>query len=206
MLSILIPTYNYNILPLVNELHQQVTKLGKPFEILVFDDGSSQYHSENSQINTLQNTSYTILKENIGRSAIRNRLAQKATYNNLLFLDADVEINHEQFIEDYIEAINDSTEIIYGGIDYSKQPPADDKTLRWRYGTKREALSLEERQKNPYLRFLTLCFLVKKSVFSKISFNEDIPNLRHEDTLFAMDAKIHNINIQHIDNPVRIKV
>jgi len=63
-------------------------------------------------------------------------------------------------------------------------------------------LGVEARQEAPHLRFLTLNFLIKKSVFGKVAFNEDIPNLRHEDTLFALDCKKQGISVAHIDNPV----
>ena len=59
MLSILIPTYNYNIAPLVNELFLQCELIPNlNFEILVYDDGSQLYHSENSKINNLKNCSF----------------------------------------------------------------------------------------------------------------------------------------------------
>jgi hypothetical protein len=44
--------------------------------------------------------------------------------------------------------------------------------------------------------------MIKKSVFEKVSFNENIPNLRHEDTLFSYELKNHNIQVEHIENPV----
>ena len=49
---------------------------------------------------------------------------------------------------------------------------------------------------------MLLNFLIRKSVFERIRFNETIPNLRHEDTLFAYNLKIAKINVLHVDNPV----
>lgn len=201
-LSILIPTYNYNVLPLVKQLHDQGLESGISFEIKIYDDCSPNPPKENEHINLLSHASYIKLSKNIGRSAIRNKLAQDATNETLLFLDADTQVIRENFLTTYIAAINDSTEIIYGGITYQENPPNDDEKLRWIYGMKREALAVFEREKHPHLRFLTLNFLIKKSVFSKQKFNEEIPNLRHEDTLFALDAKKNNIDVAHIDNPV----
>ena len=78
MLSILIPTFNYDITALVVEVHKQSKSCNIVFEILVFDDASTdlEVRKNNASINTLENTSYTILKSNIGRSAIRNKLAK----------------------------------------------------------------------------------------------------------------------------------
>lgn len=203
MLSILIPTYNYNIFPLAAQIENLAIKSGVAFEILCMDDGSnSETNIENQKINTLKHSLFTSLDFNIGRSKIRNLLASKANYDWLLFLDADVIPVNNSFIEKYLEAINKQTEIIYGGILYEQETPSDNQILRWSYGKKREALSKKDRDLKPYLRFLTLNFLIHKSVFEKVSFNENIPNLRHEDTLFALDLKQHKINMAHLNNPV----
>lgn len=47
MLSILIPTYNYNVVPLVLELQKQCLEYKIHFEIIVFDDGSNRYIEDN---------------------------------------------------------------------------------------------------------------------------------------------------------------
>lgn len=204
MISVLIPVYNYNISELVCEVHKQLTKTKSPFEIICLDDCStnSDLQEANKIINTLSHSRYVILKNNIGRSAIRNQLAQEAAYEWCLFLDADVIPKHTNFIERYLEAISEKTEIIYGGILYEENRVNDSSLLRWVYGNEREALPTETRKKNKYLSFLTLSFLIHKSVFGKVRFNEDIPNLRHEDTLFSYNLKEQNIEIEHIENPV----
>lgn len=202
MLSILIPTYNYNVYPLVLELHQQCKILNITFEILCYDDGSTEEVLKNDQINTLPNATFAKLPSNIGRSAIRNLLAKDASFDTLLFLDADVKVPRKNFISLYLENLNDDTQIIYGGILYQKERPNKEKLLRWTYGNSRESLSVTERDKRPYLRFLTLNFLIKKEVFNSVRFNEEIPNLRHEDTLFALNSKKANIHIKHIDNAI----
>ena len=202
MISILIPTYNYNVYGLVQQLHQQATDLKLDFEIRVYDDCSTIPIQENEKINKLSNASLTILKENIGRSAIRNLLAKEAKYPNLLFLDADTQVIKKDFLQSYIDEIPKDYQIIYGGIRYQKDAPPKEEKLRWIYGVEREALPLEERRKQPHIRFLTLNFLIHKTVFSQLKFNEEIPNLRHEDTLFSLDAKKKKIDVRHIDNPV----
>ncbi len=202
MLSILIPTHNYAIFNLVSILNNQCLKLKIKFEIIVLDDASNELFIENNEVNKIENCSYLILEKNIGRSAIRNLLAKKAKYENLLFLDADTLPNNDNFISNYISNINLEEKIIYGGILYQKEKPVKAKVLRWVYGNSREALSVNERNKKPYLSFLTLNFLIKKSIFEKVLFNENIPNFRHEDTLFSYNLMKKNIKIEHIVNPV----
>lgn len=205
MLSILIPTYNYNIAPLVYELYKQCKlQSNLDFEIVVYDDGSELFHSENNEVNKLDHASHTILEENIGRSAIRNKLALDAQYPNLLFLDADVRIISSNFISEYLNHIHTfpNYEIVYGGIVYQENKPDKNQLLRWIYGNNREALTATERQLNPYVSFLTLNFLIKKIVFNEVIFNENIPNLRYEDLLFSYDLMRKQKNIFHLNNPV----
>lgn len=202
MLSILIPVYNYDVFSLVEKLHKQAVGLNIEFEIICLDDSSVNFTAENQQINQFKNCSFIVLEKNIGRSAIRNLLAEKAVYENLLFLDADTIPVHNDFLSIYISQIDNSEKVIYGGILYQNKRPSKEELLRWIYGQKREALNVSEREKNPYLSFLTLNFLIKKSIFSKVKFNENIPNLRHEDTLFSFELKQKKVQITHIENPV----
>lgn len=204
MLSILIPTYNYNAFPLAQELEKQALALGIPFELICIDDGSfSPLNEENQKINSLTNCHFIENRKNLGRSGIRNLLADKARYEWLLFFDSDVFPKSKDLIKNYIEAQKSSdSKVFYGGILYSEKLPSEDSKLRWVYGKKREALPVEKRKEMKYLRFLTLCFLIKKEIFNHSRFNESIKNLRHEDTLFALDLKKNHINITHIDNPV----
>ncbi|MDC0570332.1 glycosyltransferase family 2 protein [Flavobacteriaceae bacterium] len=204
MLSILIPTFNYDITALVAEVHKQSKSCNIPFEILVFDDASTdlEVRKNNASINALKNTSYTILKSNIGRSAIRNKLAKSAQYSWLLFLDADVIPVNNHFVLNYVNSLSDSKPIIYGGISYKEERPNQSQLLRWVYGKKREALNSGIRKKDIYVSFLTLNFIIRKDTFEKASFNENTPNLRYEDTLFSYDLKRKKIPITHIENPV----
>jgi len=204
MLSILIPTYNYNVTALVQELCRQTLKAGIVFEVLVYDDGSSDTTTiqENTGINSIPNCLYKVLPANIGRSAIRNMLADNAQFDWLLFLDADTIPVNDDFISNYLPHLNNEEKVIYGSIKYQPQRPHENQLLRWVYGNDREALSMEIRQKEPYLSLLTLNFAISKSVFEKVHFNEDIPNLRYEDTLFSYDLMKAGIKVEHISNEV----
>ena len=113
MLSILIPTYNYNVTRLVKEIHKQLLETKIKFEIICLDDGSkSHLNNKNKDINLLSNVNFSELDINIGRSAIRNLLAEKANYKWLLFLDADVIPKSKNFISDYISHISDENKEI----------------------------------------------------------------------------------------------
>ncbi|MGO1752075.1 MAG: glycosyltransferase family 2 protein [Psychroflexus sp.] len=202
MISILIPTYQYSVYPLVKKVHQLITKENIDFEILVYDDCSPKEIIENKKINQLDNAYYKVLPKNSGRSTMRNLLADNAKFEWLLFLDADVMPIKDDFIGNYLKFFSEKYDIIYGGIKYTPKKPKATQLLRWHYGNSRESLSCEKRTENPYLSFLTLNFLARKSIFQKIRFDEDIPNLRHEDTLFSYHLQSFKVPILHINNPV----
>jgi glycosyltransferase involved in cell wall biosynthesis len=201
MLSILIPVYNYNVVPLVLELHKQCLECEIDFEILVIDDGSNQFLSENQEINSFKNCRFQSLEKNIGRSAIRNLLAKKAEFDSLLFLDADTIPTYEYFIKNYIVQINEEDKIIYGGIQYQKEKPNKNQILRWVYGKQREALSVAIRNTNPNRNALTSNILIQKNVFISNKFDETINKYGYEDLVFLSDLKKKGVFVKHIDNP-----
>ncbi len=201
MLSILIPTYNYPIYALVSDLKTQCDLCKIAYEIISYDDGSENFHSENNVVNELEFCSYTILENNIGRSKIRNLLAKNAKYDHLLFLDADVMPVNPTFIQTYIEHL-DSDTIVTGGLRYRKEKPADNLLLRWIYGSEREAMPVSERIKAPYQSLLASNFMAPKALFNRVKFNESIPDLRREDTLFSYEMMVNKIAVVHIENPV----
>ncbi|HEY5592189.1 MAG TPA: glycosyltransferase, partial [Paludibacter sp.] len=102
MISILIPTYNYNITRLVADLHQQALETYVDFEIIVMEDGSKLYVEENKAVNDFEFCRQIVLSKNIGRSAVRNKLADEAKYDHLLFMDCDAEVCSEHYVEKYV--------------------------------------------------------------------------------------------------------
>jgi hypothetical protein len=201
MLSILIPVYNYDVFALVNNLHNQCTKSKITFEILCLDDASNLFTIENQRITQFENTSFLTLESNIGRSAIRNLLAKKANFENLLFLDADTIPVHDNFILNYIFQINNEEKIVYGGISYQSEKPSKEKLLRWVYGRKRESISPIERNKNPSKFALVSNLLIQKEIVKIYPFDETIHEYGYEDLLFFSILKSKDIQIIHIENP-----
>ncbi|MCB0464730.1 MAG: glycosyltransferase family 2 protein [Aequorivita sp.] len=203
MISILIPTYNYNVFALVENLFKQCESAAIKYEILVLDDASPDKKSleENSKINLLKHCSFQILNENIGRSKIRNLLAEKANFDWLLFLDADTFPSSSKFIKKYLIAFSEDTSAIFGGVDYPKNN-SESFSLRHKYGCERESLSIAKRLKNPYRSFITMGFAIRKAVFQKIKFNEKLAGYGYEDSVFGYELQKNNIPLLHIDNPV----
>lgn len=199
MISILIPTYNYSVSRLVETLHEQAIKTDLIFEILVFEDGSTAFVSENEKLNSLEHVNYRKPSENIGRAAIRAELANAAKYDMLLFLDADTLPVMETFIEEYAIRLNTRTDVICGGIAYKDEAPEQSRMLRYKYGKARESKSSRERSKNAEI-IVTANMLIRREIFNKC--NTELENFYGEDLLISHRLKTINAKVEHIDNPV----
>ncbi len=196
MLSILIPVYNYDVTRLVTDLASQCKTTGKPFEIICADDGS------NCSRPKIDDDYFTwhVNQQNEGRAKTRNILASLATFENLLFLDADVFPSNQNFIQTYLNQFK--FKVVCGGICYEETPPETNELLRWNYGKKQEEVKAIYRNKKPYLSFMTGNFMCHKSVFETVTFNASLTTYGHEDTIFGKELLEHAIKIKHIDNPV----
>lgn len=202
MISICIPIYNCDVRELVNGLRYQSEQLAINYEVLLIDDKSDDdIRKKNRALEGLPNVIYKELAQNIGRAAIRNLLAKKAQYRYLIFMDCDAGIYNNDYIRRY--AVCCYPEVVCcGGRINLPQPPSDEYLLRWKYSIEREEINAEERSLHPNDSFLTFNFLIDKKIFNKISFDERLKTYGHEDTLFGIELKKHNIHIIHIDNPL----
>lgn len=203
MLSVLIPTYNYNIYPLAKELWEQCIKEGISFEILAQDDCSnSDLNLENQKINQLSFSNFKISEKNLGRGKNINQLAEKAKYEYLLIMEADSFPAHNNYIKNIISSIKSFPEVVFGGALYPEKPTDNNKILRWKYGNSREIKSLEYRLKNQYDFTFSWNLIIRKSIFEKIKFVAEIQVYGYDDLLFRKKLKEQKINILHINNPL----
>ena len=166
------------------------------------DDSSSDFKNINRAVANLENVKYKELLSNIGRSAIRNKLAVEATHEWLLFMDCDSVVVSDHYIKNYLqETEHADLDLIYGGRVYAKNPPEKkEEYLHWLYGSQREVKPAEERRKNPYASFMTNNFMIRKSLFLSIQLNEEIKGYGHEDTLLGIELKKREAKIKHIEN------
>tara|TARA_B100000965_G_C19598706_1_gene761468 strand:+ start:3146 stop:4033 length:888 start_codon:yes stop_codon:yes gene_type:complete len=202
LISICIPIYNFNVVDLIITIIKQGEKSKKPYEVICIDDGSNKETLKlNAEINSHKAVKYLILKRNIGRSKIRNLFLENANYENLLFIDCDCSIQSEKFLENYFEQLDNA--VVYGGRKHHENPPKNkNKKLRWLYGIKKEDQNFNFRIKNPYHCFRSNNFLIKRTIFSRIKFNEKIETYGHEDTLLSLELKKNKVAIFQINNPV----
>lgn len=201
MLSILIPTKDYDCHILVEELHRQGESLGLPYEIIIGEDGTAEENlRQNTMADSLTHCRRIIKKTNIGRAAIRNLLARESRYPNLIFIDCDAVVEKDDFLRLYADALKDY-DVVCGALYHANEQPNDECSLRYRYekeaDKQRDAVT---RSKAPYDKFTTFNFAIKKDIFTSILFNESITRYGYEDALFGKELKRRGIPIRHIDN------
>lgn len=202
MISILIPVNNYDIVALVHSMSDGIEKVPEFCEIIIGDDGSSPEYREKYEKLTGDKVRLIVSEKNIGRAAIRNRLAAEAAGDYLLFMDADAMIpgTGEAYLKKWLPYIG-KYEVICGGILYHSVPPGNpDVILRWTYGRYREQRKASERNRRPHSSFSTFNVMISKQVITKIRFNEELKQYGHEDTLLGYQLKKAGIPVYHIDN------
>ena len=203
MLSILIPTYNYDCTSLVNDLQRQAQQAGIDYEIIVADDASPMhlYKEKNREVNRLPHCRLIELDQNIGRARIRNLLASEAQYTWLLFMDADAKVINPTYINDYLRTMTDGTDVICGGLCHADTLPSPNVSLRYAYEKRADKHRAAcYRAEHPYERFTPFNFAIRRATFLAIQFDESITEYGHEDTLFGIELQRRAVPLQHIDN------
>ena len=204
MLSILIPIYNEDITALVKDLSYQCNRQKITYEIICFDDKSRQlYKDKNEVLRAAFRVNYVELSENLGRAKIRNWLAKSASFDHLLFLDGDSKLINKSFIKNYVEHLPTNKIIVGGRIYKPKQPKNIKKILHWKYGSLRESLTAQKRQKAGFIHFHSNNFIIPAKIFDKHKFDPEINGYGYEDLVFAQELETAGYEIMHIDNPTR---
>ena len=198
-LSVLIPAYERTCYKLVEDLHTQLEESGAEYEIIVLEDGGRDQvsHIANLKINDLCHCRYERRKHNVGRAAIRNRLADEAKGDWLLFIDADAKIVRVDFIRRYLSVATEGHQLVCGGITHREMPPARDCLLRWCYD---RTFELQVGPVSPQLSCFN--FMVERALFMKVRFNENIMTYGWEDVLLGVGLKEQGVETMIIDNPL----
>ncbi len=201
-ISLLIPVCDYDIVAFVYSMKSCIGKIPELTEIIIGDDGSTEENRARYKALEGDGVRLIISEKNIGRAAIRNKLALEAKGDFFLFVDADAMFpgTTEAYITNWIPVMSLS-QVTCGGILYHESPPVDpDKILRWKHGRKLEQAKASERNKHPYAAFSTFNVLIDRTVFEKLRFNEDLRQYGFEDTLLSYQLEKAGIKVLHIDN------
>lgn len=204
MISVLVPVYNFDIRSLIADLVQQIKLTTTAVEIIVMDDLSNDHFKNlNSSISSIKEIKYISSEVNLGRNAIRQKMAAIASFENILFIDCDSKIINDQYLKKYTDQIKNGYSVVVGGRIYDAQKPFScEKALHWKYGTYRESQPYQKRMRCPHRNFMTNNFLIKKEIFCSLKYDDNIKTYGHEDTYVGMQLEEKSIPVIHIDNPI----
>jgi len=201
MISILIPTFNDDCRGLAGSLMIQAEAIdGLEWEIIIADDASTNTAlvESLSQLNKLEGFRYIRCNTNLGRSAIRNFLAQEARGEWLLFVDAHRVMVSNDYLKTYISATQNA-QVICGGYQALKGP---DGNLRYLYEHEAERNnSASLRAKHPYQSFNASNFMIRRDIFMQHQFDTRLHKYGYEDVLLGRELALAGIPITHIDAP-----
>ena len=203
-LSILIPVYNDVCTDIVSKLLSLCKRRAQRqtsflYEIIVADDASPIHSTTeaNAAINNMDNCRFVVKEQNSGSAATRNFLAWESKYEWLLFLDCDMQIADEDFIDRYMD--DDHQGVVNGGIAIGQGPKGN---LRFRYEKAcEEQHTADRRQARPYQSFRSTNFLIERNVMLSNPFDERFQKSGYEDVMFGKQLKDAHIPVTHIDNP-----
>lgn len=201
-LSILIPVYNSCCVEMVAQLQSQCATICQPFdyEIIVADDGSTDLQTlqSNQKINGLPHCSFLKKEKNSGSAATRNFLAVHSQYPWLLFLDSDMTIPDQQFIQRYLSETQ--YDVVNGGIRIGE---GTRQNLRYLYEKQGEPNHVvEKRNKMGFHEFRSTNFLIRRTLITQVPFNERFTKSGYEDVHYGRTLCQQGATILHIDNPL----
>jgi len=199
LLSILIPTYNYDCTQLVEAL---ISQSGSDVEVVVGNDGSSlpEVCDALSRLSGYERVRVVNQTVNRGRSSIRNLLAREAYGDYLLFLDADGIPVRKDFVDNYLKLLP-TNDIVCGSVVLSPLSYSKDCSLRYVYERLYERkMTHDRRNLRPYMNFRTFNFLIPRSVMLSCPFDENIVLPGYEDVLLGKLLREKGYKVVHIVN------
>ena len=210
MLSLLIPTYNFDCLLLIRELHEQCEALRAAdgafdYEIVVVDDGSPfrelvcRLQAGVEQLG--ERVRLLALGVNVGRAAVRNRLLSEARGAWVVMMDSDARVVRRDFVERYWE-VRERVDVVAGGIMHpSEVERGRELRIVYERSFERER-SVAWRRRHPYARFSVFNLMARREVIAKFCFDIRCEQYGYEDFFLGVALEEAGVAVSHIDNPL----
>ncbi|HET8881893.1 MAG TPA: glycosyltransferase [Solimonas sp.] len=205
--SIVVPFHDYDVTQQARELCALATRAGSGLcEVIYADDASHERrHGRELQavLDAAQCPALQLrFEQNLGRAAIRNRLAVAARGAFLLYLDADMLPDRADFLDAYLSYTHGPTiTAVCGGRSYTRLGRCPPEAALYHYFSQRtECVAAETRQTLARLYLLTNNLLVDRQAMLAHPFDERYVGWGFEDFDWSLRLP-DTARIAHIDNP-----
>ncbi len=201
-LSILIPVFNWDVRPLLLELQKQIDGLAEGYsvEILVVDDASDVTFDVEEMLDRLPSVKYEKNAVNKGRGKTRNFLVDKSSGELILFLDADVFPDRNDFLRRLVTKAEQGYGIICGGRSYKKRILKGAKYAFYLYKSmKTEVFDAVTRNASPWRYLFTSNVMVRREIVEEFFFDDRFMGYGYEDIEWAIRLSEKH-EIYHTDN------
>lgn len=164
------------------------------------DDGSTEKFANGSVAGRLSVVRYEESAVNKGRAEIRNALLQQAQGVYVLFLDADMLPDRDDFLETYLEQGWKGSEIVCGGISYRQNEKENPEYSFYLYKSRKtEALPPSVRGIIPWRYLFTSNIMVRRDILASVRFDPRFTGYGFEDIEWGIRLR-DSFTIKHIDN------
>jgi glycosyltransferase involved in cell wall biosynthesis len=200
-LSVLIPSFRDDPSALLRALDRRPVSA----EIVVLDDGGRDDALAARVVEAMGEVALPVrfvrLAANAGRAVGRNRLAAEARGRHLLFLDADMLPDCEDFLARWLALIDaEDPAVAFGGFSLEQTPPNPIHAVHRALSLRSDCMAVEERRKAPEKYVFTSNLLIRRDVFETEPFDAGFVGWGWEDVEWGMRVSRRH-PISHIDNP-----
>lgn len=190
-LTVVVPFYNNDVAPLARRILSLAALAGRTIELVFVDDGSPERAHADALWAVLLEAKLPALLvqlgQNVGRARVRNVLSVHARTTFLLYLDADMWPDAEDFFVRWFDLIDSgSVDVAYGGRSALKVIlKGRDHALHRLMTEERENLPATLRRESPAYHFYSCNFIVRRSILQEFPLDERFTGWGWEDCEWA---------------------
>ena len=200
-LSVLVPFFRDDPRPLLAALDGQAG--GAPVELVLLDDGGVDPALSATVERHVAALALPVrlvrLSANQGRARGRNRLAAHSRADALLFLDADMLPDGNDFLARWLVEAEVRTPVAFGGFTVRQTPERAETALHRRLSLRGDCLPAAVRAQAPEKHVFTSNLLIRRDVFEAEAFDEGFAGWGWEDVEWGMRVA-RRWPVRHIDN------
>ncbi len=205
-LSVLVPFFRDDPRALAEALNAQASELSGAVELVLLDDAGGDpalSDAVEAAVGALALPARLVaLPANAGRAAARNTLAAQGRSTHLLFVDADMAPERDDFLARWLEVAATGAPAAFGGFTVGPERPAPAHALHHALQAGGDCLSAEARSREPVKTVASSNLLVRRDVLEAEPFDPGFRGWGWEDTDWAARVAAR-FGVAHPDIPAR---